>query len=106
MTVETKRDLEEIIQIAPGIEKILINGELDGSSSDYVEVDLVYRYGHSFAESVKEAKEVSNYLLNKHEMLQAECNFFVSVIIDRLIAHLKDVKLVYDKDKGGFIDGV
>lgn len=106
MTEKTKKDLEKIIRIAPNVEKVLINGELDGSSSNRLEVDLIYRDGLSNVECIMNSMEVYNYLFDKYEMLQDEYDFFVFAIANDLTAPLKDVKLVYDKNDGGVKDVV
>lgn len=100
------KDLEEIVEIAPNAQKIFINGELDGSSSNSLEVDIVYEDGLDNVECIMNSMEVYNYLFDKHEVLQDEYDFFVFAIVNDLSAPLKDVKLVYDRDNGGFINEV
>lgn len=106
MTETTKKDLEEIVKIAPNAQKIFINGELDGSSSSSLEVDLVYEDGLDNVECIMNSMEVYNYLFDKHEVLQDEYDFFVFAIVNDLSAPLKDVKLVYDKNDGSVKDVV
>ena len=106
MTETTKKDLEEIVKIAPNAQKIFINGELNGSSSSSLEVDLVYEDGLDNVECIMNSMEVYNYLFDKHEVLQDEYDFFVFAIVNDLSAPLKDVKLVYDKNDGSVKDVV
>ena len=103
MTEMTKKDLEEIVAKYSDIKQIYIEGRTEAQEEGETEISIVFKKD---SEQVKYCGKICMDLLEKYDTYDVSPGLNVFGHRGKLLSDIYITTLVYDKDKGGFIDGV
>lgn len=103
MTETTRKDLEEILNEYSDIKQIYIKGRTEAQEEDKTEISIVFEEG---SEQYNYWGQIWSNLLDKYDTYDVTSGLNVFGHEGELISNMYITTLVYDRDKGGFLDGI